>query len=313
MSARHAAPVTVVSHALLPPDLAQAHSLERQAWQAALPTHPALRQALKQRQPHDAQHLDAPHEWAQAQAMGWPLMPGLLGWAAQSAAHQGLSCPPEQGWAFINLVHWRVDQGQVHLHHPGSISAAEDQALLHSMSPYFLEDGIHLHAFQTGRWLAHSVHFKHLPSASLDQVMGRSMAAWLNTDDLAQQSDTQRLLRRLQNEMQMLLYTHAVNEQRAISLNSFWWSGTGEAPPASLHTVSLHPELRDSYLAQDPSAWGAQWQALAHEVILPALQNGHRLLLCGEQAIVQLQTPPPGLLQGLKNLWPQAALHEVLS
>jgi hypothetical protein len=47
--------------------------------------------------------------------------------------------------------------------------------------------------------------------------------------------------------------------------------------------------------------------------MLPALQNGHRLLLCGEQAIVQLQTPPPGLLQGLKNLWPQAALHEVLS
>jgi hypothetical protein len=168
--------------------------------------------------------------------------------------HNGLSCPPEQGWAFINLVHWRVDQGQVHLHHPGSISAAEDQALLHSMSPYFLEDGIHLHAFQTGRWLAHSVHFKHLPSASLDQVMGRSMAAWLNTDDLAQQSDTQRLLRRLQNEMQMLLYTHAVNEQRAISLNSFWWSGTGEAPPASLHTVSLHPALRDAYLAQDPAA-----------------------------------------------------------
>jgi hypothetical protein len=47
--------------------------------------------------------------------------------------------------------------------------------------------------------------------------------------------------------------------------------------------------------------------------MLPALQNGHRLLLCGEQAIVQLQTPPPGVLQGLKNLWPPAALHEVLS
>ncbi len=313
MSARLAAPVTVVSHALLPPDLAQAHRVERQAWQAALPTHAALRQAQRQRQQHDAQHLDAPHEWAQAQAMGWPLTPGLLGWAAQSAAQQGLSCSPEQGWAFIDLVHWRVDQGQVHLHHPGSISAAEDQALLQSMSPYFLEDGIQLHVFQAGRWLAHSTHFKHLPSASLDQVMGRSMAAWLNTDDLAQQSDTQRVLRRLQNEMQMLLYTHAVNDQRAISLNSFWWSGTGEAPPSSPNDVRLHLGLRHAYWAQDPMAWGAQWQALAQEVMLPALQNGHRLLLCGEQAMVQLQTPPPGLLQGLKNLLPQPALHELLS
>jgi hypothetical protein len=77
--------------------------------------------------------------------------------------------------------------------------------------------------------------------------------------------------------------------------------------------VRLHLGLRDAYWAQDPVAWGAQWQALAEDVMLPALQNGHRLLLCGEQAMVQLQTPPPGLIQGLKNLLPQPALHEVLS
>jgi hypothetical protein len=312
MSARHAAPVTVVSHALLPPDLAQAHSLERQAWQAALPTHLALRQAQRQRQPHDAEHLDAPHEWVQAQAMGWPMQAGLLGWAAQTAQQLGLSCPSAHGWAFIDLVHWRVDQGQVHLHHPGTLSPDEDQALLRSMSAYFLEDGIHLHAFEPGRWLAHSTHFQHLPSASLDQVMGRSMAAWLNTDELAQQNPTQRLLRRLQNEMQMLLYTHPVNDERAISLNSFWWSGTGDAPPPSQRTVTLHTDLRDAYLAQDPQAWGLQWQRVLHEVMLPALQRG-ALVLCGEQAMVHLQTPPHSFLRRLKNLWPPAALHEVLS
>jgi hypothetical protein len=52
---------------------------------------------------------------------------------------------------------------------------------------------------------------------------------------------------------------------------------------------------------------------LAHEVILPALQNGHRLLLCGEQAIVQLQTPPNTLWQRMKNCLPAQTLHEVLS
>ena len=244
--------------------------------------------------------------------MGWPMQAGLLGWAAHTAQQLGLSCPREHGWAFIDLVHWRVDQGQVHLHHPGTLSPDEDQALLRSMSAYFLEDGIHLHAFEPGRWLAHSTHFQHLPSASLDQVMGRSMAAWLNTDELAQQNPTQRLLRRLQNEMQMLLYTHPVNDERAISLNSFWWSGTGEAPPPSQRTVTLHTDLRDAYLAQDPQAWGLQWQRVLHEVMLPALQRG-ALVLCGEQAMVHLQTPPNTLWQRMKNCLPAQTLHEVLS
>lgn len=313
MSARLAAPVTIVSHALLPPGLAQGANFERQQWHDALPTCAALTQAKRQRLSHDAHHLDAPHEWAYAQAMDWPLTAGLLGWAAHSAAQRGLSCPSDQGWVLIDLVHWRVDQGQVHLHHPGLISADEDLALLDSMSPYFLDDGIHLHAHHPGQWLAHSTHFKHLPSASLDQVMGRSMAAWLNPDELAQQNPTQRLLRRLQNEMQMLLYTHAVNDQRAISLNSFWWHGTGDAPPAKPQTVALHLDLRDAYLAQDPPAWGAQWHALAQTVMLPALQKGHRLVLCGEQTIMQLHAPSDSLLQRLKNRFSQPALHEVLS
>ena len=237
---------------------------------------------------------------------------GLLGWAAHTAQQRGLSCPSDHGWAFIDLVHWRVDQGQVRLHHPGAVSMAEDQALLRSMSPYFLEDGIHLHAFEPGRWLAHASHFNNLPSASLDQVMGRSMAAWLHTDELAQQSQTQRLLRRLQNEMQMLLYTHAVNDQRAISLNSFWWSGTGHAPPTSHNTVTLNTDLRDAYLAQDPQAWGQHWQRVLQDVMLPGLQRG-TLVLCGEQHMVHLQTPPHSLWQRMKNLLPSQPLHEVLA
>jgi hypothetical protein len=36
-------------------------------------------------------------------------------------------------------------------------------------------------------------------------------------------------------------------------------------------------------------------------------------VLCGEQAMVHLQTPPHSFLRRLKNLWPPAALHEVLS
>ena len=313
MYAPHAAPVTVISHALLPPGLAQASSIERQSWLSALPDLATLRQAWVQRQPHDPQHLDATHEWALAQSWGTTITPGLLGWAAQTAAQQGWTCPNDHGWAFIDLVHWHVEQGQVQLHHPGPLSSTEEQALFASMSPYFLEDGIHLKSLESGRWLAHSRLFKNLPSASLDQVRGRAITAWLDPDQLAQQSDAQRVLRRLQNEMQMLLYTHAVNEHRALSLNSFWWSGTGEAMPMRSNKATLRLDLRDAYLSQDVSRWGALWQSLAQDVMLPALKSGEGLVLCGEHHMVRLQSPPDTWLQRFKNCLPRPALPEVLS
>jgi hypothetical protein len=52
----------------------------------------------------------------------------------------------------------------------------------------------------------------------------------------------------LQNEMQMLLYTHALNDERAarrqLPVNSFWLSGTAPSPPGML------PALRADRAAQ---------------------------------------------------------------
>ena len=252
--------------------------------------------------------------------MGWPMQAGLLGWAAHTAQQLGLSCPREHGWAFIDLVHWRVDQVQVHLHHPGTLNPDENQALLRSMSPYFLEDGIHLHAFEPGRWLAHSTHFQHLPSASLDQVMGRSMAAWLNTDELAQQNPTQRLLRRLQNEMQMLLYTHPVNEGRSLAINSFWVHGTGALPalPPIGHEPAVVDSLRESALQQDFIGWLEAWQHVDAQVIGPQLARvaagePQRLVLCGEHEFHVYDSATPSLWQRVRTHFAPTSLNTVLA
>ncbi|NDC61427.1 MAG: hypothetical protein EBZ60_05335 [Betaproteobacteria bacterium] len=295
-----AEPVTIIACALLPEGLEHANATERLGWHTALPnpqSSPAARALAKSqvltRQRQAAYALNATHEHAFALAMGWPNPDGLLPLAAHAAKMQGLSCPTNQGWAFLDLVHWAIQQGQVHVQAAGQISPAEDQALLEAIAPFALEDGIQLVPHLPGRWLAHAQHFKGLPSVSVDQVMGRNASPWLQTDEVANQSDAQRLLRRLQNEIQMLLYQHPVNDRRQHPLNSIWWSGTGDLSPMSdTQAVHLHRALQPHHVALDPQAWGEAWQSLSQAVIGPALADGHTLVLCGEQRQLRLKANP---------------------
>jgi hypothetical protein len=108
--------------------------------------------------------------------------------------------------------------------------------------PFFEEDGIALHASPTpGRWLARARIFDGLATASIDRAVGYPISQWSPLGDSA------RPLRRLQNEMQMLLYTQRVNDDRAARgvppINSFWLSGTGAlkgATPAAAAPAAAH-------------------------------------------------------------------------
>ena len=145
------------------------------------------------------------------------------------------------------------------------------------------------------RWLARSELFRDLATASLDRVVGR------NTDDWIPRGPEAQLLRRLQNEMQMLLYTHAVNDARSArglsTVNAFWVSGTG-TPTTSplitterLETVDL---LRHAALRDDAQAWVQAWQALDTTVLADLLQRvragkADQITLCGERMAVTLE------------------------
>jgi hypothetical protein len=317
-------PVTIIASALLPLYLQDAPASMAQPWHAAwsMATPAAVQSSLRllrQAQVVEQHRLPlqspcTPHELAYAQARRWPLTKGLLPFAAQQAALQGLTGPADEGWAFVDLVHWAVNQGQVQLRSAGEVSPSEDLAMRQAMQPYFQEDGIDLHPFTPGRWLARSSHFKNLPSVSLSRVLGQDVAYWLDPDSVAAQTPSQRLLRRLQNEMQMLLYTHPINDHRPIAINSFWWSGTGDLPATpSDAPVVLHTDLQTAFAAQDPAQWALAWQQLAQARMAPALLAGHRLVLCGEDRYIGLQSPSHGLWQSLKNLLPQPALKAKLA
>jgi hypothetical protein len=275
--------------------------------------------------------LTPPHEHAWAQTMGWPVPDGAVPCAALAAAACGLAAAGQDatptGWAFISLCNWHVSNGQVTLGDPASlqIDEATDAALLQSMQNFFTEDGIALHPYKPGQWLARSALFVDLPTASLDRVIGRNIDPWLvGGHTLAPLSPAAQVLRRLQNEMQMLLYTHPVNEGRRLTINSFWVHGTGSLPASQAsgpEPVVVHA-LRDSALRQDFMAWVEAWQHVDAQVIAPMLARRsageaapelQRLVLCGEHEFHVYDTATPSLWQRMRQRFSSIALDTVLA
>jgi hypothetical protein len=242
--------------------------------------------------PGDEQTLSMPHERVLAREYGLTAADGCIPWAAWQAAREGRQAAGT-AWAWITPCHWRVGTDHVAMGHPQTLQldASDSGALLEAMRPFFEQDGIALEYGAPTRWLARGEVFRGLATASLDRVVGRTIDDWMPR---AAQAKT---LRRLQQEMQMLLYTHDVNEQRIrgglLPVNSFWASGTG-ALPAS-HAAGPPPGLqithylRDAALLGDWPAWSRAWQALdAHECerLDRVAQAGGAvtLTLCGERS-----------------------------
>ena len=177
----------------------------------------------------NAESLSPPHERALAHALGLAsedTPDGLIPWAAGDAA-VALQAGSDKAWAWITPCHWAMGHLHATLSDPAALALREDEsrALLAIMQPYFETDGITLHYLAPERWLAEGELFRNLPTASLDRVLARNVDAWLPDSRPAAP------LRRLQNEMQMLLYTHPFNDVRGsrgqMPVNSFWMSGTG--------------------------------------------------------------------------------------
>ena len=259
--------------------LAQSQTVRWPAWPSAAPQAP----------------LTPAHEQALAQLAGWPVADGALPRAAQAAIQRGLATPATaQGWGFVSLCHWQVSNGQVTLADPAQllVSVEEDQTLMAAMQSFFAEDGLTLHPYQPGCWLVHSDWLVDLPTASLERVVGQDVNAWLVGCESAQLSAAANTLRRLQNEMQMLLYTHAVNAQRARAINSFWLHGTGrwQAYLTQPDHVHLVPTLREPALQQNGQAWLDAWREVDAQVLpalLQAVAQGQpqRLVLCGPNSV----------------------------
>ena len=294
-------------HLLIPFAFASSEGCAQAFRQLKLPALQALLHRLTPQNPDsgDEFSLTPPHERALAQALGLNGDDGRLPWAALQARST------EGAWAFVSPCHWQIGALHIAMHHAPlpQFSADESQALLAAMQPYFAEDGITLRYEQAQRWLAQGEIFRELATASLDRVAGRRVDGWM--PEAARASS----LRRLQSEMQMLLYTHPVNDSRnqqgLLPVNSFWLHGSGELPalpklPAGTSPPQVATDLREPALAEDWSSWAQAWQALdagAVAALGAELAAGRpaMLTLCGERQAQSWVAQPQAFWQTIMN------------
>ena len=276
----------------------------------------------------EASSLSTPHERVLAKALDMPgfeaTPDGLLPWAAwQAAQTPGLQDQPGKAWAFITPCHWVMGREHASLSDPAALALTDldAQTLLHAMQPYFETEGITLHPAAPDRWLAEGEIFRDLPTASLDRVMGRNVDAWLPAS---------RKIKLLQNEMQMLLYTHPLNDARAAgrlqTVNSFWLSGTGALVPTEPMQatqamqkphITVNRALAQAAFADDWAGHAQAWAALdagdvATWLARQTAGESVRLSLCSESQALTFETSAPGLLtKVMRLLKPYGSLDEL--
>jgi hypothetical protein len=202
--------------------------------------------------------LSSGHEQAQALAMGLASgAHGALAWGAWFAGELGLA--DGSPCALISPCHWDINMTGVRMDDPVQLALSDihSQALMAALEPLAREDGIRLRWLSATQWLAQGEVFAGLIAPSPTRVANQDLAEHLPT--VPDHAEATRLLRRLQNEAQMLFYSHPVADARDAArlpaVNSIWYHGTGELP-ATLPTPQRHAVIDLMALhAHLPSAW----------------------------------------------------------
>jgi len=265
----------------------------------------------------DEYALTPPHERAHADALGWQGDDGCLPWAARHAQADGVAVG-EQAWGELTPAHWHVGRDHISLADPTALRLADDESrvLLDAIRSLFESEGWALAFGAATRWYASHDTLAGLPCASIDRVIGRNVDLWLPSNPQA------RLVRRLQNEVQMLLYHHPLNDTREargeLPVNSFWLSGCGRAQAdAPSDPPSIDDRLRTAALAEDWAAWAEGWRALDAGPIAALLARAQRgdtvsLVLCGERHAQRFDTARRSAWQRLAGTWRKPSVHAAL-
>jgi hypothetical protein len=136
------------------------------------------------------------------------------------------------GWCLnADPVHLRADTHGLILFDAAALAVtdAEREALSATLAPYFDEYGWTLESGSAQHWYLTGQRAQALVTTPLTQVIGKTVDRFMPRGDHAagwlQRS----------NEIQMLLHTHPVNQQRAAqgrpAINSIWLWGGGVLPP----------------------------------------------------------------------------------
>jgi hypothetical protein len=249
----------------------------------------------------DQPRLDMPHERALGQVLQLRAVGGAWPWAALSQ-----ETPSNQAQAYFSPCHWQIGMDQVVMLNPDNLQLSEEESLslLTAMKPFLTEDGLTVRYIAPTQWHVQGEMLRDLQCASLDRVIGMNLNAWLP------KSESAKMVRRLQSEMQMLLYNHPVNDkrsaQRKLTVNSLWIHGAGsltEKPTQPAPQVTM--ALREHALREDASGWLNAWHgldaSLGAELLEKAKTHTVTLTLCSEHAAHTYQTRPLKLWQRVQR------------
>lgn len=172
--------------------------------------------------------------------------------ARQDALADGLDAATGH-WLIADPVHVRVDRDRALLADVGVMNLAQHEAdaLIGSLNRHFAEDGMAFFAPQPGRWY---VRLTGASGASFTPLMD---AVGENINEHLPGGANGLTWSRWLNEIQMLLYTHPINDQREaqgeVSVNSIWLWGEDNAAGT--------PRIPAGRLFSDD----ATWQGLARQ------------------------------------------------
>jgi hypothetical protein len=282
---------------------------------------PTLTRLLRQLSPTwrdeaDESTLSPPHERALAKAWGWPLIDGALPFAASAAAADGVAVG-HAAWCLLTPAHWLAGRDHVTMADPDTLllDATESRALFDAVRPLFESEGFTLAWGAPLRWYAAHPTLDGLPCASLDRVIGRSIDAW------SPKTDQGRVMRRLQSEVQLALYTHPLNDAREArgvpTINSIWFSGCGVHRDVCGTIVERLDALRAPLLVMDWAGWADAWRRLDAgplEELLRRHEGGEpvSLTLCGDRAAQRFETQPRSLLRSVARRWQAPSVPSIL-
>jgi hypothetical protein len=231
----------------------------------------------------------------------------LRGQAEPSAAAWAADAGPELAWALLTPVHLAVGADSVDVLPPAALRLSESDAarLVATLRELWPEaEGWQWRLLDATHWaLGHPTALDGLQAASIERAAGRPIEPWLPDS---------RVLRRWQNEAQMLLHGHALNAEREargeLAVNSVWIGDIGRAGgrPAD---VQVDARLTGPLLAGDLAAWAEAWQRLDAGPLARELTS---LTLCGERCARRFTRQPLGWVESLRRRWRTPDLATVM-
>jgi hypothetical protein len=226
----------------------------------------------------------------------------LRGQAEPSAAAWAVDAGPELAWALLTPVHLAVGTDGVDVLPPAALQLSESDAarfaaVLRELWPE--AEGWQWRLLDATRWaVGHASALDGVTAASIERAAGRPIEPWLPDS---------RVLRRWQNEAQMLLHGQPLNEAREArgehAINSVWIGDIGRSNgrPAD---VSVDARLTEPLMNGDLAGWAEAWQRLdAGPLAALATQPDARLTLCGERFARHFAPQPLSLIDKLRRRW----------